>query len=267
MRQKLNPSRNKIAVYADCEPYGNGPIDMHKEFKNKNLVSSKGSIVTANSQTVLNKMTPVLDWESWLPSAAQAYNISADPKDYILLPTIICPADIPNRNGVSFPDEELTKWNMEAHQPVYKAWKGCPTFSEHENEDPLQARGVVLDVIRRRAKGFKGDVFKIFGLAAFDRSKYPDVAQRLLSRYTTTVSMGAYVDRYECGLCGAEAGRCNHINMRNAFDFGIDPATGGLIYRICRGITPFELSEVQVPAWSVSESPLAIDLAAQEAFS
>lgn len=264
MRQNIDGKR-RIAVYADCEAYGNA-IDVHKEFKAKNMSLNKGSIVTANSQSVLSDLTPVLDWESWLPAAAHAYNISADPKDYILLPTIICPADIPNRNGVSFPYEELIKWNLESHQPVYKSWKGCPTFSEHENEDNSKARGVVLDVIMRKAKGFQGEIYKVYGLAAFDRSKYPDVAHRLLTRATTTVSMGAYVDYYECGVCGSKVGECQHTNARASYDFGIDRETGGLIYRICRGITPFELSEVQVPAWSVSESPLTIDLANKTAY-
>lgn len=264
MRQNIN-HKHKMAVYADCESYGHA-IDVHKEFKAKNLSRSKGHIVTANNQTVLNQLTPVIDWESWLPSAAAAYNISPDPRDYVLLPTIICPADIPNRNGVAFPLTELTKWNLDSHQPVYKSWRGCPTFSEHDNQDNSKARGVVIDAILRKATSFQGEVYKVFGLAAFDRSKYPEVARRLLNRETTTVSMGAYVDSYACGLCGQAAGKCNHINMRNAYDFGIDPKTGGLIYRICKGITPFELSEVAVPAWAVSESPLAIDLSAKTAY-
>jgi hypothetical protein len=86
------------------------------------------------------------------------------------------------------------------------------------------------------------------GLAAFDRNKYPDVAHRLLSRQTTTVSMGCYVSSYSCGLCGAPAGSCNHINLRRPRDFYIDSVTGKLVYRKCHGLTPFELSEVQVPA-------------------
>lgn len=260
-----NASRTKHAVYADCDSFGLA-IDVHKEIKNKSIsiVAGEGINVTASSG--ISEISPALDWLSWLPFCAKSYNISPNPEDYVLLPTIICPSDIPNRNGVAFPLAELVRWCPELRQQVYKGWKGCPTYTEHQNSDHKQARGVVIDSVMRPVKDFQGNIWKVLGLCAFDRTKYPDVAHRLLTRQTTTVSMGAYVEGYSCGLCGADAGMCTHINLRRPRDFYIDSATGRLVYRKCHGLTPFEVSEVETPAWSVAESPHTIDMASGTAY-
>lgn len=260
--------KHGMAVYADCDSLCT-PVDVHKQLKQKNLVKSQGKVIaTANSE--VSQIAPVLDWNEWLSLCAEEYNISKNPEDYILLPTIICPSDLPNRKGIAFPLKQLLRWNADLHQQVYKGWKGCPTFSDHNNSNLKEARGVVLDVILKQVVGFKGNFHKVFGLAAFDRNKYPEVAYRLLSRDTTTVSMGAYIEYYECSICGAklqdENGKpksCKHFpNTKVYQDDGVryDQETGRVIYRKCNGITPFELSEVGTPAWIVSESPLSIDL-------
>ncbi|HHN9420446.1 TPA: hypothetical protein ACP7Q5_005074, partial [Escherichia coli] len=40
-----------------------------------------------------------LDYETWLPFAAKTYKISPRIEDYIIVSTLVCPSDIPNRNG------------------------------------------------------------------------------------------------------------------------------------------------------------------------
>ena len=264
MKMIQNKARDRFAVYADCDSFG-AAIDVHKEIQRKNIqVAGDGINVTSDSGISL--VSASLDWTAWLPFCAKEYHISPDPADYVLLPTIICPSDIPNRNGVSFPLGELVKWDPETHQQVFRGWKGCPTYSEHQNSDCKQARGVVIDAVLRPVKDYQGGIWKVLGLCAFDRTKFPDVAHRLLTRQTTTVSMGAYVAGYSCGLCGAPAGSCSHINLRRPRDFYIDHATGGLVFRKCHGLQPFEVSEVAVPAWSVAESPHTIDFAASTAY-
>lgn len=255
---------NKFAVYADAAGMGM-VVDLHKEMKNKSVVIEGDRIqVTATSE--LNAVSSQLDWKDWLPYCAKEYNISDKVEDYILLPTIICPSDFPNRNGVGFPLEELIKWDPEIHQQAFRGWKGCPSYEEHKNDDCKQARGVVIDSVLRKVKGFKGNIFKVLGLAAFDRNKYPDLAHRLLTRQQTDVSMGAMVEGYRCSLCNALAGGCGHINLRRPRDFYIDNATGRLVYRKCVGIQPFELSSVATPAWTVSSSAMTIDLSTGNAY-
>lgn len=258
---RVSTLNGRFAVYADCD-FFNRPIDVFASLKKKDLVIEGGAIqVTASSE--VNAVTATLDWMKWLPFCAKEYAISRNPEDYVLMPTIICPSDIPNRNGVGFPLQELVKWDPETHRQVFRGWKGCPTYSEHDNNDCKRARGVVVDVTMRKVQGYQGNIYKVMGLAGFDRNKYPEVAHRLLTRQTRTVSMGALVSRYSCGLCHSPAGHCGHINLRRPRDFYMDAVTGKLVYRKCHGIRPFELSEVDTPAWFTAESPLVVDMSTQ----
>ena len=69
---------------------------------------------------------------SFLPFAARNYHISPNIDDYVIFQTIICPSDLPNRNGIAFPLNELARFT-ETPNPhfVYKGWVGCPIFIEH----------------------------------------------------------------------------------------------------------------------------------------
>ena len=249
----------RFAVYSACESF-NKPIEVHKEVKSKNVAFEAGKMqVTASSE--IGAVTNRLDWLSWLPSAAAQYNTSTDPNDYVLLPTIICPSDIPNRNGVAFPLQELLRFDVDTHRMAYQNWKGCPTFLEHDNEDHTKAKGMVLDAVLRKAHGYQGNIHKVLGLAAFDRTRDPALVHRLLTRELKEVSMGAMVDTYTCSVCGREIGECRHLDAKRPRDFYLDSMTGKLVHRCCVGIYPFELSAVAVPAWTVAESTHTIDLA------
>jgi hypothetical protein len=91
-------------------------------------------------QSLLNK----LDYETWLPFAAKTYNISPKIEDYIIVSTLVCPSDIPNRNGIAFPAAELAKFQAPPiSRMAYKAWQGCPVHFEHDNEVHERAYGVI----------------------------------------------------------------------------------------------------------------------------
>jgi len=255
---RIQMSGGKFAVYSDCDTF-NSPIEVHKALKSKDLVIESDTLqVTASSD--VNAVSSQLDWLKWLPFCAKEYNISKDPADYVLMPTIICPSDVPNRNGVGFPLQELVKWDPDNHRQVYKGWKGCPTYVEHDNSDCRRSHGVVVDATMRKVQGFQGGVWKVLGLTAFDRSKSPELAHQILTRQRDAVSMGALVAGYTCGLCGVQAGCCSHINLRRPRDFYLDAVTGKLVYRRCYGISPFEVSSVATPAWAVALSPQVVDL-------
>jgi intein/homing endonuclease len=72
-----------------------------------------------------------MDFNTWLPFAAKHYRISRNPEDYVLVPVICMPADIPNRNACAFPLHELVEFNPERGQQAYKTWRGKPTHYEH----------------------------------------------------------------------------------------------------------------------------------------
>ncbi|MGL2861194.1 hypothetical protein ACQKA8_08860, partial [Helicobacter pylori] len=72
-----------------------------------------------------------LDYETWLPFAAKTYKISPRIEDYIIVSTLVCPSDIPNRNGIAFPRDELARFlPPPTNRMSYKAWKGCPVHLE-----------------------------------------------------------------------------------------------------------------------------------------
>lgn len=69
---------------------------------------------------------------SFLPFAAQNYSISPNIDDYLIFTTLICPSDLPNRNGIAFPLSELIKFTpTPSPHMVYKGWNGCPVHLEH----------------------------------------------------------------------------------------------------------------------------------------
>lgn len=72
-----------------------------------------------------------LDMNAWLPGAAEKYRISADIRDYILVPVPALITDIPNTNGDSLSARELLDFKPKFGMPMYKTFKGKPTHQEH----------------------------------------------------------------------------------------------------------------------------------------
>lgn len=201
----------------------------------------------------------ISDAPSWLPFASEQYEISSDIRDYVMVPVIIIPTDLPNRNMVSFPYLELSSWNPQAGAISYQTWKGKPTHIEHINRDYTKAKGVVMDVSMQPMHGRAGNLWKVVTLCGFDRGKDAALANDILTGARTNYSMGAMVSQYSCSVCGcrAEVGSgkalpCNtkHINPRLAkfqtFDIAGEKVLG---HYNAHGIHGFEVSSVSVPAW------------------
>lgn len=242
---------NQFAVYSDVE-HGLRPLDFFKESKKSGSITtaSTGEMIVAHPE-INDGASPLnipLDFQTWLPFASKTYQISPDPKDYVAVPVIIMPSDLPNRNGVAFPLQELIRWDPEVGRQSYKTWKGMPTYSEHDNEDYTKARGVIADSLLRKLVGFNnGKLWKVLLFLTFDRSKYPDVANRILTGQTNSYSMGAWVQDYECSMCKSTLGRCHHLDVKEPHrirEYGQEIA-----FRNAIGIRGFECSEVATPAY------------------
>lgn len=67
----------------------------------------------------------------WLPFAAEAYKISDDIGNFVLVPVTIMNSDLPNRNLVGFPFEQITAWNMQTCSINYQTFKGVPLHLDH----------------------------------------------------------------------------------------------------------------------------------------
>ncbi len=102
------------------------PVEIYSIEEQKNRFISTSSIdMKKHARTVLK------DVPSWLPLAAEKYNISANLKDYILAPVVSLPSDLPNLNQQAFPYSELTSWVVSAKMPMYKTWAGSPVHNNH----------------------------------------------------------------------------------------------------------------------------------------
>lgn len=196
---------------------------------------------------------------SFLPFAARNYHISPNIDDYVIFQTIICPSDLPNRNGIAFPLNELAKFT-ETPNPhfVYKGWVGCPLHIEHENEDPTKAIGVILDtsLVKCSEEYGNGKLYNVIGILAIDKTKDPEMAERFASGGIDTVSMGALASYFTCSICGAvidDSHTCPHIQSKDVVNFSpIEDADGNIhiAYLNAHCIEPIETSIVKDPAWA-----------------
>ena len=223
--------------------------------------ATKLQLATTSAETALSAedvKTYVPEVQSWLPLAAQTYQISPNIKDYVVVPVPIFPSDLPNRNSVAFPYEELMRFNPERGMPAYKSWRGMPTFAEHDHHDFRKAKGIVFDVYMRKMTDVAGDIYKVIALCGFDRTKDPALANAIASKKRTRYSMGASVNTYECSICGALSKpnsrdtECGHV-QRGRFSI-FETAHGKKPgYYLARGISGFEISSVATPAWVAAE--------------
>lgn len=248
----FNP-QGKFAVYSRAEDGLALPaLDVRKQVRAKNLIVLNNRIeVTSTAQTMVKGWADEgqnLDFNSWLPFCAQAYNISGNPQDYLLVPVIIMPSGLPNRNGVGFPLKELTQWNSQQGRLAYKTWIGKPVFYEHDNQDCTKAYGVIVDAYLKKMENFgDGKVWKVILLLAIDRNKHPEIARRIEEGTLNTYSMGAYVSGYTCSYCGSPIDKCQHISSRNKIDFY--ELDGKVVCRLIVGAEGFECSGVESPAF------------------
>jgi hypothetical protein len=199
-----------------------------------------------------------LDYETWLPFAAKVYHISPDINDFLLVNTVVCPSEIPNRNGIAFPTSELARFlPPPTNRMAYKAWAGCPVCYEHDNENLEEAYGVILDTSFHKVQGYgNGKLWKVMGLLAIDKNKNPDIAQKILNGEINTYSMGALVDSFTCGFCGTECSSqycCQHITSIKDVNWRLHKDWDGsqhLSFLNAHSLQPIECSIVSDPAWA-----------------
>jgi hypothetical protein len=219
----LHPTDHRPAVYAASE-LTLPAIDLYKEKKKSGGAGTTddGRLIIDNEVTRETGLNVPLDITTWLPFSAGPYHISPRFEDYVLKPVIILPADLPNRNAVAFPLNELIQFNPDLGQLAYKTWKGKPTFYEHQNNDITKAYGVIADSFLRKMIGYgNGHLWKVLLLLMFDRTKNPDTVNRIISGDLNSFSMGAYVQAYTCSYCEAKLGECPHLSPSKTGEFYI----------------------------------------------
>jgi hypothetical protein len=189
---------------------------------------------------------------SWLPFAAEAYQISPNIKDYVFAYVPALTSDVPNRNMQGFALRTLLEFEPELGCQRYKSFVGKPLFVEHDNQSPPKASGVILDSSIVAVPRYKAS--KVMLLVACDRLKAPAVANRILAN-GGSYSMGALTTALSCSICGGLLGpgvsprtcTCYQTDYTDIKSYG-KVYDGRLHYLLA--VTPvfFEISSVQDPA-------------------
>src|SRR5579885_2584671 len=112
-----------------------------------------------------------------------------------------------NSNGDIFPEEELVK--------AYKKWVGKPLCIDHKSSSVDHVRGFIVDTYYDR------NLKRVIALCALDKFNYPDLARKVATGYSNSVSMGTAVGRAICSDCGqvakTEADFCKCMRNRTCY--------------------------------------------------
>lgn len=181
---------------------------------------------------------------SWLEAAAESYRISADPRDYVLTDIPIVTVDFPNRNLQAFPYEEVSYFDPLYGKMVYSTFGAKPTHMDHDNKDPLKAKGVIFDSSLQYVPAF--NVWKIRILAGWDRTKDQWLADQIIKKKRTGYSMGALVENFVCSVCGSIDTNMRKCSCMMKGKGAI--VNGSLVYQSCVGVNFIENSSVEDPA-------------------
>jgi len=106
-----------------------------------------------------------------------------------------------NTNGDFFSHEELIK--------KYKTFIGKAVFLDHDDEDINKARGIILDAV------YNPNGYFVELLEAIDAKAYPQLALAIKNNHVTDTSMGCYIGKAICSICGHvsvdEDDQCEHV--------------------------------------------------------
>lgn len=112
-----------------------------------------------------------------------------------------------NANGDIFPEVELIK--------AHKKWKEKPLCIDHKSNSVDHTRGLIVDTYYDRA------LKRVIALCALDKANYPELAKKVSTGMSNSVSMGTGVGRAICFDCGrvarVEADFCGHMQTKSGY--------------------------------------------------
>lgn len=216
-----------------------------------------------------------LDVEAALDSVSEAYAITRDPSDLILLPLRAVSADRKNDNLDQFNSEELLRFDKNQGRRVFATFVGKPHFINHNADNLMLARGFVLDAHYNdqnvATDAVKGEVYEATGkdavndeftelLIGVDTRKDPMLAKAYKTGSVTTFSMGADVEATRCNIIGCDTVAhteyqfCDHIKRKmSRKPIKMDNGNYRIAGEICLGTVFQEISGVDDPADRTAE--------------
>ncbi len=222
-----------------------GLIPAHKlysKFDSSKRVREKGFNVTAASGATGNFKREVDI--SWLPAAAKTYNTSDDPRDYLITEIPALTGEIPNKNLQRFSHRELLYFDPMHGRQVYKTFIGSGSHYEHQNKEPLKAKGIIFDAAAIYIPRY--DVIKVQLLVGWDRTKDRDLVRDIETGERDGYSMGSIVKQFVCSITGKAVSPAGGKYKRGQI---VETREGNkLCYHDCTGSFFFEISSVATPA-------------------
>lgn len=139
-----------------------------------------------------------------------------------------------NNNGDFFPEEELLR--------TYKSFLKGNHFKHHQNDDPEQSYGKIVDVF------YNPDMHRVEGIIKIIKEKSPDMIKKIEEGKQVPLSMACKVLYDVCSICGHKSYNvkdyCEHLReqMTNIL------SDGKKVYAINPNPDFFDISEVIIGA-------------------
>lgn len=112
-----------------------------------------------------------------------------------------------NSNGDIFPASELIK--------AHKKWIERPLCIDHKSNSVDHIRGIIVDAY------YDHNLKRVIALCALDKKNYPELASKVSTGVSNSVSMGTGVARAICYDCGqvakAEQDFCHHMRTKSGY--------------------------------------------------
>ena len=178
-----------------------------------------------------------IDIEAALDTVADAYAISRDPNDYLLIPTRANSANRPNDNLDGWTSGELLEFDSHIGKRRYSTYTLKPHYVNHNASSPKLSRGVILDAHYNDYNEASPELREAFALhtgkdigqdefvetlIAMDMTKDPALAQAYKNGSVHLFSMGCDVEATQCSIpeCAKVATSvwqfCDHIKNKHA---------------------------------------------------
>jgi len=183
----------------------------------------------------------------WLQGASETYQISKNIQDYLITEIPIVTVEIPNRNLHCFPYEEVSYFDPRFGRFVYQTFVGKCAFADHDNKNPLEAKGVIFDASLRKVPNY--NIWKIYVLIGYDRTKDATLAKQIERGQRRSYSMGAWVSYFVNSITGTIANGSQPLKYPVGTLY-----KNRLSFHQCSGVDFFEVSSVESPADVSAES-------------
>lgn len=199
----------------------------------------------------------------WLPGAAQAYSVSPDLSDYVVVPVTTVVSSCPNMNGDAILPADLLQYNPEYAKYAYQTFIGKGTYVEHRDNLVLKAaKGLILDAYVTNLDGYKGNRVLLHELLGYDRTKDSNLARAVLKREINSYSIGVRYHAYTCSITGRMFKTSEKSPYTEPFKptYMMNDGSRRLVYRYLHQLCGVETSAVGTPAFPVAFSNVISDL-------